>query len=122
MRAGAAVHEDGVGVGCGGQHPRSLSPRRRAVEERDGEGRATPAGGGGRRTRERREEAVQIALENGRASTLQLVEQVVCFLRAERPLPHARRGGGEAAAARRMRRRRGGGCGGGGDGGGDAGT
>jgi len=122
VRAGAAVHEDGVGVGCGGQHPRSLSPRRRAVEERDGEGRATPAGGGGRRTRERREEAVQIAPENGCASTLQLVEQVVCVLRAERPLPHARRGGGEAAAARRMRRRRGGGCGGGGDGGGDAGT
>jgi hypothetical protein len=107
-----------------GTAPAVLEPRRRAVEERDGEGRATPAGGGGRRTRERREEAVQISIENGRASTLQLVEQVVCLLRAERPLPHARRGGGEdaAAAARRMRRRRGGGCGGGGDGGGDAGT
>jgi hypothetical protein len=103
-----------------------LSPRRRAVEERDGEGRATPAGGGGRRTRERREEPVQIAPENGCASTLQLVEQVVCVLRAERPLPHARRGGGDAAATaaarRRMRRRRGGGCSCGGDGGGDAGT
>ena len=64
VRAGAAVHEDAIGADCRGQHLRAVSSRR-AVEESDGKGRTISVGGGGRRTRERREEPVQPALGDG---------------------------------------------------------